>query len=79
MSQKSLQQETSTEPTKDEKIETSGKFAMVVMRSPNGTKDYTIEKEKQYKESAKSGTIFGSYTNGNGDLPYVDPEELSLY
>ena len=38
MSQKSLPQETSTKPTKDEKIETSGKFTMVVMRSPNGTK-----------------------------------------
>ena len=76
MSQKSLPQETSTKPTKDEKIETSGKFAMAVMGSPNGTKDYTIEKEIQHKESVKSRTTFGSYTSRNGDLPYIDPEGL---
>ena len=76
MAQKSLPHGTPSEQTRDKKIASSGKFAMAVMRSPKATRDHTMEKENQHKEGIRCRTIFGSYNNENGDLPYIHPEEL---
>ena len=46
LSQKDLQQGTSSgKQKKDKRYERKGKFAKIVMNSPNGTRNYTIEKE----------------------------------
>ena len=77
LSQKDLQQGTSSgKQTKDERYERKDKFAKVVMNSPNGTRNYTIEKERKHKENEINKTLYGYYNNGTDDLPFIDPMEL---
>ena len=77
LSQKDLQQGTSSgKQTKDERYERKDKFAKVVMNSPNGTRNYTIEKERKHKENEINKTLYGYYNNGTDDLPFIDAVEL---
>ena len=65
----------SSEQSRDEQIESAGKFAKVVLSSP-GTKDHTLEKENQHKEGVKGRIIYGSYYGEKDVLPYMYQEEL---
>lgn len=76
LSQRDLQQESSTKQTKDDRFTRKGKFAKVVMDSPNNTKNYTLEKERKHKECEINKTLYGSFSNQNGDLPFIDAKEL---
>lgn len=46
------------------------------MSSPNGTKDYTLEKERKHKECEINKTLCGSYSNVTGELPFIEAKEL---
>ena len=52
------------------------KFGKVVMNSPNGTRNYTIEKEQKHKENEINKNLYDYYNNGTNNLPFVDPMEL---
>ena len=52
------------------------KFGKVAMNSPNGTRNYTIEKERKHKENEINKNVYGYYNNRTDDLPFVDPMEL---
>ena len=57
--QKDLQQGTSSgKQMKDERYERKGKFAKVVMNSPNATRNYAIEKERKHKENEINKTLY---------------------
>ena len=76
LSQKDLQQGTSSGKQKDERYERKGRFAKIVMNSPNGTRNYTIEKERKHKENEINKTLYGYYNNGTDDLPFIKVLEL---
>lgn len=76
LSQRDLQQESFSKQTKDDRFTRKGKFAKVVMDSPNNTKNYTLEKERKHKECEINKTLYGSFSNQNGDLPFIDAKEL---
>ena len=77
LSQKDLQQGTSSgKQKKDKRYERKGKFAKIVMNSPNGTRNYTIEKEWKHKDYEINKTLYGYYNNGTDDLPFIKVVEL---
>ena len=43
---------------KDERYERKGKFAKVVMNSPNAIRNYAIEKERKHKENEINKTLY---------------------
>ena len=45
------------------------------MNSPNGTRNYAIEKERKHKENEINNTLYGYYNNRTDDLPYIDAVE----
>ena len=59
LSQKDLQQGTSSgKQMKDKRYERKGKFAKVVMNSPNAIRNYAIEKERKHKENEINKTLY---------------------
>ena len=59
--QEVLDKEESMKENRDERIARKGKYAHAVLNSPHGSRNHTIEKERQHSEKERQKTLYGIY------------------
>ena len=61
-----LDKEESTKENRDERVARKGKYAHALLNSPHGSRNLTVEKERQHSEKERQKTLYGIYETTGG-------------